>query len=161
MINGVHLHLLLNHVPILGSVFALVLLIIGYFNRNDILSKTGLWTLVVVSVIAIPVFLSGEEAEHAVEGIMGVSEVSIETHEDQAAIAFWSLMCSGAIALGTLLSALKSQNIHRTLLLLNVFLMLGTFVLMARAGNSGGAIRHPEINATTSSSGGEEEHEDD
>lgn len=162
MISGVHVHLLLNHVPILGSLFALVLLVFGYMMRNETLSKAGLWSLVVVAVIAIPAFLSGEEAEHAVEGIIGVSEVTIEEHEEQAEIAYWALLCAGAIALGTLLSARKKESVNRTLLLLNIFFILASFVLMARTGNSGGAIRHPEINATSlpSSEDSEGSHEE-
>lgn len=161
MVNGVHIHLLLNHVPILGSFFALTLLCFGYFKRHDAVAKTGLWTLVAVCLIAIPAFLSGEEAEHAVDGIIGVSESSIESHEEQAEIAFWALICSGAIALGTIAASLKTEYVNRTLLLLNMFFLLGAFALMARTGNSGGAIRHPEINAAVSPTGGEEEHDEE
>lgn len=166
MISGAHLHLLLNHVPILGSVFALVLLAFGFFMRNDTLSRAALWTLVVVSLVAIPAFLSGEEAEHAVEDRPGISNTQIHEHEEQAEIAFWALMCSGAIALGTLTASMKTQSVNRTLLFLNLVFMAGTFILMARTGNSGGAIRHPEIQSASSmggqGSGGiehEEEHE--
>jgi len=164
MINGAHLHLLLNHVPILGSVFALVLLAFGYFMRNDTLSKAALWTLVVVSLIAIPAFLSGEEAEHAVEDRPGISNTQIHEHEEQAEIAFWALMCSGAIALGTLMASMKTQSVNRTLLFLNMVFIVGTFALMARTGNSGGAIRHPEIQSAASSGGqdpGKTEHEEE
>jgi uncharacterized membrane protein len=164
MINGAHLHLLLNHVPILGSVFALVLLAFGYFMRNDTLSKAALWTLVVVSLIAIPAFLSGEEAEHAVEDRPGISNTQIHDHEKQAEIAFWALMCSGAIALGTLMASMKTQSVNRTLLFLNMVFIVGTFALMARTGNSGGAIRHPEIQSAASSGGqdpGKTEHEEE
>lgn len=146
--NGAHVHLLLNHIPILGTLFALILLCFGYFLRQEILSKAALWTLVVAALISIPAFLSGEEAEHAVEGIIGVSMVSVEEHEEQAEIAYWAILFSGAIALGTLLSAMKGRTLNRTLLLLNVCFMVGTFALMARAGNSGGSIRHPEIHSS-------------
>lgn len=164
MINGAHLHLLLNHVPILGSVFALVLLAFGYFMRNDTLSKAALWTLVVVSLIAIPAFLSGEEAEHAVEDRPGISNTQIHEHEEQAEVAFWALMCSGAIALGTLMASMKTQTVNRTLLFLNMVFITSTFALMARTGNSGGAIRHPEIQSAADSGGqgsGDTEHEEE
>lgn len=164
MISGAHLHLLLNHVPILGSAFALVLLAFGYFMRNDTLSKAALWTLVVVSLIAIPAFLTGEEAEHAVEDRPGISNTQIHEHEEQAEISFWALMCSGAIALGTLMASMKTQTVNRTLLILNIAFIVGTFALMARTGNSGGAIRHPEIQSPASSGGqgsSETEHEEE
>lgn len=159
MLSGVHIHLLLNHVPILGSVFALVLMAFGYFLRNNTLSKASLWTLVVVAVISIPAFLTGEEAEHAIEDIAVVSNAVIHEHEEQAEIAFWALMCTSAIALGTLMASMKTNAVNRTLLMLNMVFLLLSFVLMARAGNSGGSIRHPEINASATSTGGQAEHE--
>ena len=79
--NGVHVHLLLNHIPILGTLFALIILGFGYFFKQEILAKAALWTLVVSALVSIPSFLSGEEAEHAVEGIIGVSMVAVEEHE--------------------------------------------------------------------------------
>jgi len=164
MISGAHLHLLLNHVPILGSAFALVLLAFGYFMRNDTISKAALWTLVVVSLIAIPAFLTGEEAEHAVEDRPGISNTQIHDHEEQAEIAFWALMCSGAIALGTLLASMNTQTVNRTLQFLNIIFIVGTFALMARTGSSGGAIRHLEIQSSASTGGqdsGEKEHEEE
>lgn len=148
--NGAHVHLLLNHIPILGTLFAIILLFFGYFLRQQILSKAGLWTLVVAAIISIPSFLSGEEAEHAVEGIIGVSMVSVEEHEEQAEIAYWAILLSGAISLGTLLPTFKGQPLNRILLLVNMFFMIVTFLLMARTGNSGGSIRHPEIAGTGS-----------
>ncbi|MFN5325481.1 MAG: hypothetical protein ACK5C5_11220 [Bacteroidota bacterium] len=163
--NGVHIHLLLNHFPILGPLFALALLLFGYFLKKDILCRAALWTLVVVSLITIPVFLSGEEAEHSVEGIIGVSEVSIEEHEEQAELAYWTMLVSGAIALGTLLAGRKSESLNRILLAINIAFIVVSFLLMARTGNSGGSIRHPEIHGTSADASGaygEEEslHED-
>lgn len=148
--NGAHVHLLLNHIPILGTLFAIILLFFGYFLRQQILSKAGLWTLIVASIISIPSFLSGEEAEHAVEGIIGVSMVSVEEHEEQAEIAYWAILLSGAISLGILLPTFKGQQLNRILLVANMFFMIVTFLLMARAGNSGGSIRHPEIAGSSS-----------
>ncbi len=151
--NGVHVHLLLNHIPILGTLFALILLGFGYFLRQEILAKAALWTLVVSALVSIPSFLSGEEAEHAVEGIIGVSMVTVEEHEEQAEVAYWAILISGAIALGTLLASMRGGTLNRTMLLLNLFFMTVTFALMARAGNSGGTIRHPEIHATGQTQG--------
>jgi len=59
---------------------------------------------------------------------------------------------------------MKTQSVNRTLLFLNMVFIVGTFALMARTGNSGGAIRHPEIQSAASSGGqdpGKTEHEEE
>ncbi len=146
--NGAHVHLILNHIPILGSVFAFCLLAFGLLFRNQSVMKTGLVTLVVVALLAIPVLLSGEEAEHFVDGLPGVSSDKIETHEEHGEVSFWALIMSGAIALGTLLAGGFKKPPSKILAWLTLgFLVIAT-ILMVRTGNSGGQIRHTEINAT-------------
>jgi len=40
--NAAHLHLIVNHVPVLGPVFALLLLSLGMIRRSVDLKKAGL-----------------------------------------------------------------------------------------------------------------------
>jgi uncharacterized membrane protein len=143
--NGAHIHLLLNHVPILGSVFALCFLIYGHFFNNAVITRAALVTIVVVAVISIPAFLSGEEAEHVVDAIIGINKDAMETHEEQAEIAFWTLLMNGAIALGTLISSIKTNKLSPPLVWINLVLLILVVILMARTGWSGGEIRHSEI----------------
>src|SRR6186997_25315 len=98
--NGAFLHLLINHVPILGSLFALCLLIYGMFMKSGSVIRAAFVSLIVTALVSIPAFLSGEEAEHVIKPIIGINKEAIEQHEEMAEIAFWSLMMSGAIALG-------------------------------------------------------------
>lgn len=39
--NGAHLHLLLNHLPILGSLFGFVLLLVALARRQPLLVRAG------------------------------------------------------------------------------------------------------------------------
>lgn len=149
--NGAHLHLILNHIPILGSAFALLLLIYGRFFKDNSILNSGLATIILTALFSIPVYLTGEEAEHAVDGMLAISLDNIETHEDQAEAAFWAMLMSGAIALGTLLSARSTKQASSVLVWINMILLLIVMILMFRVGYSGGLIHHPEINAEQSS----------
>ena len=100
--NPVHLHLILTHVPVLGTLFAVVLLGIGVARRSDELKKIALWSFAVFAALSIPLFLTGEPAEEAVEHLPGVSKSAIETHEDVAKVAFAVILSLGAIALAGL-----------------------------------------------------------
>lgn len=144
--NGAHIHLILNHVPILGSIFALCLLLGGILAGNKSILISSFISIVVIALICIPVYLSGEEAEHVVEPIIGINKIAIESHEEQAEIALWVLLMNGAIALGTMISAIKTNVISKPLIWINLILLILVVSLMARAGWSGGQIRHSEIN---------------
>ena len=49
--NAAHLHLMLNHLPLLGVLFGLLLLAAGIAQRNDVLKRAALVTLAVGEVI--------------------------------------------------------------------------------------------------------------
>lgn len=70
--NTTHIHLLLNHVAILGALFSVILLLAGMFIKSDILKKTALLGFVLAALASIPVFLTGEPAEESVEHLPGI-----------------------------------------------------------------------------------------
>lgn len=142
--NGAHLHLLLNHMPILGSLFGLVLLLVALVRRQPVLVRAGLVTLLVAAALAIPANLTGEGAEEVVENYPGVTRALIHEHEEAAELALWALEFTGALAL---LSLLLLSGGHARATLLTRLTLAGAFIsfgLMARAGNLGGQIMHPE-----------------
>ena len=142
--NEAHLHLILNHVPILGSLFGLLLLLVAVFRRNESLIRAALVTLVVTALLTIPTQLTGEGAEEIVEHRPGVSHALIHEHEEAAELSFWVMEVTGVLALATLLLRVRS---HARGSLLTYLILAGavvSFGLLARAGNLGGQILHPE-----------------
>ena len=61
--NLAHVHLLLNHVPTIGTAVALGLLVISFFRRNDDLRRVTLEVFFVIAVLTIPAYLSGVSAQ--------------------------------------------------------------------------------------------------
>ena len=57
--NLAHLHLLLNHVPTVGAVVALGLLLLAFIRRNEPLKHRGLEVLFVIAVLTLPVYMTG------------------------------------------------------------------------------------------------------
>jgi uncharacterized membrane protein len=145
--NWAHLHLMLNHLPVVGSLFALGLLLYAILKRDAGLEKTCLGLLVAVALTALPAFLTGEPAEHAIEELPGVSEEAIERHEEAASLALAVALVTGAGALATLVVARRSPAVPRRLVLVCAVLALVTVALMGRTANLGGHIRHSEIAA--------------
>lgn len=141
--NEAHIHLLLNHSPILGSLFGAVLLLVAVLRRNEVLIRTGLITLIVAAALAIPTQLSGEGAEEVVEDRPGVSEALIEKHSEAADVAFWTIEVTAALGL---ISLLLHRRPAQGVLLTRLTLVgaLASFGLLARVGSLGGQIMHPE-----------------
>src|ERR1051326_6858902 len=82
--DTVHLHLLLNHVPIVGTFIGLMICITSFFIKDQWIRRIGLSVFVFAAACAIPVYLTGESAEEAIEHLPGVNESLINKHEDAA-----------------------------------------------------------------------------
>ncbi|MCC6727454.1 MAG: hypothetical protein IT258_23320 [Saprospiraceae bacterium] len=154
--DATHLHLLLNHFPIIGSLLGVGVMAYGYLTSSEQVKKTALWTWVAMAAIAIPVFLTGEPAEESVEGIANVSESLIEEHEEAATIAIWLMEALGLLSLVTLIVGWGKEQVSKPLVLVATVLSLVTFGAMARTGYLGGQIRHSEIRSGVAAANGGE-----
>lgn len=143
--NPTHLHLMLNHVPVLGTVFGLGLLAFAFWRRSDELKKTALGLFVLVALLAVPVYLTGEPAEHAIDRLPGVSKPVIERHEEAAGIAFTGLVVLGVAALLGLLVFRRARIVPPWFgwVILCASVVVGG--LMIWTANIGGQVRHTEI----------------
>ena len=154
--NQAHLHLLFNHLPILGTLFGILILAGGYFLKNNTVKRTALGIFVLSALCAIPAYLTGEGAEEIVEGLPGVSENLMEAHEDLANIFLWMVCALGLFSLATFYADFKSKKIAAPLYALTLVAAIGTMVFAQRVGSSGGEIRHTEIRSGATATVGNE-----
>lgn len=158
--NGAQLHLLLNHLPVLGLVFGVFVGLYGWLARKPDVVNVALATFVFVAVAAAAAMASGEEAEHVVEGIAGVTEAVIEPHEEAAEGAALAAYGLGVIALG-LLVVYRRREVPRGAagIALLAALLLGGW--MGYVAHLGGQIRHDEIRTTAGAAQAVEREHDD
>jgi len=145
--NVVHLHLLMNHLPVLGSLFGLMLFA-GTMYRKAVSLRFALWFAVGLGAAAIAVYLTGEPAADSVEKLVGITEQSIERHEEMAELATIGAGILAALALTALL-VFRRKEIPRWV---GAAGLVGTVLLSATMGwtaNLGGQIRHSEIRGAT------------
>lgn len=145
LMNQAHIHLIVNHVPILGSLFALLLLGAGLVMRSEILTKAGLVAVLAAGLLCLPAQLTGEGAAEIVQDMPRVSRALIQNHAAAAEKGFWALESAAALALFSLLLFKSASPRARLLALLTLVVAALSFGLLARAGNLGGQIRHTEI----------------
>lgn len=158
--DATYFHLAMNHFPVMGAIFGLVVLGWGLFRGNVEVKNLGLAVMVVTAVVAIPVFLTGEPAEETVEVLPGVLEAAIEQHEDFAKFGLTAALISGVAALGSLIYSWirpDQGGIGRLLAIVTLALSMVTVGAMSWTAKLGGVIRHTEISGagpqTTQSDG--------
>lgn len=142
--SATHLHLVLNHIPILGVPFGMALLVAGVLRHSDELKRAALVTFSLAALMVAPVFFTGEPAEESVEHLAGVSESLIERHEDLAELSLGLTSCLGVLSLITLVGWRKKE-IPGGLLAAVMALSLLSAASLALTGAAGGQIRHSEI----------------
>lgn len=148
--SQLHLHLLINHLPVFGSILGAIVLVQGFLNKNNQTIIAAYSLLIISAIGAIIAYLTGEGAEEAVENIPGIAKNMIEPHEDFSAIALGALIILGMISLIGIFLTWKKSTFANAFALVTLFISLISFALVARAANLGGKIRHTEIDSDVS-----------
>ena len=142
--NAAHVHLMLNHFSVIGSIFWLVLLAVAMVRNCRELITVSFACLASVAIISIPVYFTGKPAENVIEHLAGVSEEIVERHEEAAQFAFTGIECVGALALAGLW-LFRTEPPPRWFLAILLVGSLLTAGAMIYTANRGRQIRHPEI----------------
>lgn len=144
-----HLHLVFNHFPVVGVFFALLLFAWAVYRRSDEMKKTVIGAVLLLTLLTVPVYLTGEEAAEEVKQFPDVAASHVDTHEAAGELAFTAMFVMGLYAAACLWLFRRTKPAAWSLWVLLVMLVVCA-ALMARAANLGGQIRHPEIRATSS-----------
>ena len=144
-----HVHLLLNHVPILGSIFITILFIVALICRNVFLQKVSLWFLVFIALVTAVTYATGDKATQAVQGLPGISEPMIHMHESVAKIGLALMFITGVIALAGVFFYRNRATLPRFLLTAVLVILLLNSGVFAYVGYLGGQIHHEEIRTTS------------
>jgi formate hydrogenlyase subunit 3/multisubunit Na+/H+ antiporter MnhD subunit len=146
--SAAHVHLLLNHIPILGSIFGLLVLCYGMLRKSNEIKKTSLGVLVITALLTIPVYLTGDGAAEIVGNLPGVSAAIIQQHDKAATITIVAIEILGAVSLLSLGLSWHSRRELKSWMTLGVFVLaLISSGLGAWTGSIGGQIRHTEVRA--------------
>ena len=160
-----HLHLLVNHIPVEGSIIALLLLIFAIVRRSAELKRVALMAFVLIGIAAYVSDLTGGGAAREMKHVPGIERTLISQH---SAAADWAQNISylvAVISLVGLILAWKKTDDRATssdavsyvrhhkepnnwiivLCLVGGLFEVSTFALTAYRG---GLIRHPEIQSS-------------
>ncbi|MDD5088536.1 MAG: hypothetical protein PHI18_07035 [bacterium] len=159
--NAAQIHLALNHAPLMGLGFGLLVLLYGLVRKSADVQRAALIIFLLTAILVIPVVLSGEEAEDVVKGLPNVADSRIEPHEEAAVTAQVMMILLGIASLGGLylLHTQKSLKLVASISLL--VLSAIALLVMLYVSSLGGKISHPELRAGYARVSGSETGDDD
>ena len=143
-LNGPHLHLLVNHLPVAGSLGSTLLLLVALFVRSSAARRMALLALLLTGLATLPAYFTGEGAAHVVGRMPGSERARVHEHEEAAEFGLISGIAGGLIALGGLL-ATRRRDVPRGLVIAAFVVSLWATTVFARVALLGGEIRHVEI----------------
>ena len=147
--NQAHIHLLLNHIPIIFPGLGLLIMLIGYLFSSEPIKRTAYLIFIMGAFFTIPAFLTGEGAEEILEDIQGIDMKYIKTHEHVAnTFSILNYILGGISVIGIWLNW-KEHNLSRIVGMCVVALSLLVLIYAKQAGLTGGAIRHIEIRSAS------------
>jgi hypothetical protein len=146
-IDAAHLHLMLNHLPVIGAPIALVLLTVGLVRRSSELVTVALVLIIGLAAASALVYVTGEPAEELVEHAPWFPEALTERHEDSATVTLVATLVTAALAIAAFAFRRRSWG-GRWLPRIVWGTLAASTLLLGWTAWSGGQIRHDEIRPT-------------
>jgi hypothetical protein len=137
--NAIHLHLIINHAPVFGELFAVSLLLAAAVLRSTTLLRTALAVVILTALGAIPVFFTGRAAADAIGKVEGIDQEAIGPHEEAAERFLIATSAAGVAAIVALVRP------GRTTIAIASILTLLSFGMAGWTANRGALIHHQEL----------------
>ena len=144
-LSATHLHLMLNHIPVLGTIFVAIVLIWGLMRRSREITSLGLIFTVLLALATIPVYLTGEPTQHQQEHAAWYDRGRVHEHEEKAETGLIAVLITGAIALGALYFRRGGRPGNGAVTGVALVALLISAGLFALAALEGGQIHHEEL----------------
>ena len=149
--NDAHLHMVVNHFPIVGTILGLGILIAGMVLKKISVKNTAYYLFVVAAVFAAFSMATGEGAEELVEDMPSVGKQIIHEHEEMAENFAVVMYVLGFCSLLGIYFDYKNHVKAKLVAAITLIIAVVSVVFATLVGNSGGEIRHTEIRANASS----------
>lgn len=143
--NDAHIHLLVNHLPIILPMMAIIARITAFFLDSDALKRFAMIMLILSGIFAFASMQSGEKAEEMLESTVFFTESYIEAHEEAAeTYAIFTYVIAG-MAIISLWADFTKKSFAMILSEITLGLCIVSMYFAQKTGTTGGEIRHEEI----------------
>ncbi len=147
------LHLMINHIPPIGTLFGVVLLAAGLNREGADLKLAALWTFLFVTVLATGTYFTGHPAEVMLKHVPGVDGKALEKfiapHEESGLVFLIAMSVAGVLSAAAMVSYGKKKIVNPTLLKILMAVSVVALLLAFRTAKLGGQIRHSEVRSAS------------
>ncbi|MDQ3024315.1 MAG: hypothetical protein M3R04_08050 [bacterium] len=147
MFNDAHWHIVINHLPVVGYLGALIIAVFGLFIKDRMLHLIAWAFTVASSITAVLTYLSGEPAENMLEDSTRISHAYLSAHERWGQWTYYAAIGVGIIALVGWIVTLRRRSGSRGWLTVLLLLLLAANGLGTITATTGGGISHPETHS--------------
>jgi cytochrome bd-type quinol oxidase subunit 1 len=133
------------HLPVVGCLFVLAILLVAHKTRQEIVFKIGYGLLLFCAVSSAAAYFSGGYAYEELASSPVIQDEQTDPHALIARAAFMLMVVVGVATLSVFLQYLQGENPHlwhRRGILIATFILVYMF---AWAAHLGGRVRHEEI----------------
>lgn len=143
--DELHLHLVVNHLPIIFPVVGIIILLTGIFSKSEITHRNAYLIFILGAVTSIVAMQTGENAENSATQIAGLSENLIEIHEEVSEIFATLTYVLGGISLVALILSFRNSDMSKYAPFVVGILAVVCLFFAQKVGTTGGEIKHTEI----------------
>lgn len=142
--DWIQLHVIFNHLPVMGIPIATVFLGIGLWKKEAFLTRTALGVLAALCFSIIVIYQVGDKAEHQAKALGGFSEAILHEHEEAAEFGLVLGLITGFVALAGA-CVWKNSGPMRFAPKVSFGLAILTSVTLAQVAHRGGKMRHGDV----------------
>jgi len=143
--NWAHVHLMINHIPVLGILGAILILFYTLIRKSEEVKMVSFVLFAIIALITLAVYFTGGAAEKVVKNLPGVTETYIGRHEEIKSLTLVLMEILGMTSMAGLVLLRRSGAIPKWLVAMVLVLSLITAATASLTANLGGQIRHTEI----------------
>jgi len=146
-----YVHVLLNHLPIYGTILGTLALAISLVLRSRAAQITALILTLIAGASAYPVFVSGQRAYKTIRGLADDAGAdALDEHMDRAEKTIFVFYVLAAFAAAGLLVPIKWPKSAVPLAAITLVVAVLCSGIVAYIAQPGGQVRHPEFRPSES-----------
>jgi uncharacterized membrane protein len=143
-VNGAEYHLAINHLPVFGLAFGMLLHLIAIYLHQEEWKRAALLLYVATALGTIPVYVTGDPAEHVVRDMPDVDRAQIDTHSNWGTVSLIAIEALGIASLAGLYLASRGNQASARVIQGCLALAVIGFCLVGWTSHLGGEVHHPE-----------------
>jgi len=143
--NLAHVHIVLNHVPSLGSIAGLLLLAAGIYKKDEAIKQFAYGVLVLITMAVLPTYITGAEAQRIVDKNPSYSAGMVQMHQNAAMITLLTMTAAGMFAWFGLWEYRRHSKSGSLTTMATLIATMAAVACVLVTASIGGKISHSEI----------------